>query len=88
MSGLQAFVRGPGESWESLLHDLRRPLQNLDTTKPILSVFTADRLRKRILSLEDLVPSNSENLLTRDIFHAVPEEVAVAVSLLAMRRPA
>jgi len=86
MTGLQAFVRGPGESWESLLPDLRRPFQSVESSKAILSVFTAERLRKRILSLEDLVPSNSENFLTRDIFHGVPEEVAVAVSLLAARR--
>ena len=85
-SSLLAFVRGPGESWESLVPDLRRPFQMLETGKTILSIFASERLRKRILSLPDLIPDNSENQLNRDIFHGVPEDVSVAASLLALRR--
>jgi hypothetical protein len=85
-SSLLAFVRGSGESWESLVSDLKKPFQTLETGKTILSIFASERLRKRILSLPDLVPEISENQLNRDIFHGVPEDVSVAASLLALRR--
>jgi len=86
MSSLLAFVRGPGESWQALVPDLRRPFQVVEEGKTILSIFASDRLRKRVLSLEDLIPPTSENRLNREIFHGVPEEVSVAASLLAVRR--
>jgi hypothetical protein len=86
MSSLIAFVRGPGESWEALCPDLTRPLNAVTEGKVVLSIFTSDRLRRRILSIPDLIPSNSENRLTLEVFHGVPEEVSVAASLLALRR--
>jgi hypothetical protein len=86
MSSLLAYVREPGEPWEALLADLRRPFQSRDESKTILSIFTSDRLRKRILSLTDLIPPSSENLLNEDLFLGVTEQLSVPVSLLALRR--
>jgi Tfp pilus assembly protein PilN len=86
MTSLMAFVREPGESWEAVLSDLRRPFQARDESKAILSIFTSDRLRKRILALPDLIPSSSENYLNHDLFIRVPEQMVVPVSLLALRR--
>lgn len=86
MSSLLAYVREPGEPWEALLADLRRPFQSRDESKTILSIFTSDRLRKRILTLPDLIPATSENLLNEDLFLGVTEQLSVPVSLLALRR--
>ncbi len=86
MNNLAAFVRGPGESWEALAPDLSRPFKSHQGDKSVISVFTSERLRKRVISLEDLLPEDSQNLLNREIFHGVGEDVTVAVSLLAMRR--
>ncbi|MCG3198721.1 MAG: hypothetical protein HUU16_03500 [Candidatus Omnitrophica bacterium] len=86
MSSLQAFVREPGESWEALLNDLRRPFQGRDESKTILSIFTSERLRKRVLALPDLVPPTAETYLNTDLFLGVSEQVVVPVSLLALRR--
>jgi len=86
MSSLLAYVREPGEPWEALLADLRRPFQSRDESKAILSIFTSDRLRKRVLSLPDLIPPASENLLNEDLFLGVTEQLSVPVSLLALRR--
>ncbi len=86
MSSLLAYVREPGEPWEALLADLRRPFQSRDESKTILSIFTSDRLRKRILTLPDLIPPSSENLLNEDLFLGVTEQLSIPVSLLALRR--
>ncbi len=86
MNSLLAYVREPGEPWEALLADLRRPFQSRDESKAILSIFTSDRLRKRILSLPDLIPPASENLLNEDLFLGVTEQLSVPASLLALRR--
>ena len=86
MSSLLAFVREPGEPWEDLLADLRRPFQSRDESKSILSIFTSRRLQKRIEALPDLLPPKSEHLLNSDNFLNVPEQQPIPVSLLALRR--
>ncbi|MCA9434618.1 MAG: hypothetical protein KC931_14660 [Candidatus Omnitrophica bacterium] len=86
MNNLAAFVRGPGESWEALSPELSRPFKSHQGDKSVISVFTSERLRKRVTSLPDLLPEDSQNLLNHEIFHGVGEDVTVAVSLLAMRR--
>lgn len=86
METVTALVREQGESWEAVLNDLRRPFQGRDETKTILSVFTSDRLRRRILALPELIPVNSENYLNHDVFLGLPDQMVVPVSLLALRR--
>jgi Tfp pilus assembly protein PilN len=86
MSSVMAMVREPGESWEAVLAHLRRPFQDRDENKTVLSTFTSDRLRKRILALPDLIPALSENSLIHEIFLNVPEQITSPVSLLALRR--